>query len=726
MDEQIINVIFDPNFTSFDQDLANMNLDKMMQVTFSEEILQKNFSVIITILKQLHKGMVLMNGQVKDNSDWVQKLREESQQTDTKDKVDVIDSQVKEIHLNYATKAELQALKQRYDNILRDQDIQIKEIVKAQESEQQQINKNAEDIIQKQQQIDLINQELDKLRKLINDQNKIISDLQTQKPDTSISQVQSKPLNDDSLKDIQNRLAQLESQYKELLKQLNNQPKNLIQPLQVKDQDYIEQNNSEVDLSGINKKLDNHEEEIQKLFELIDELKKKNRDVVSVGGSNIDNEDLLIIKNDIKKLYTLLEQLQTQLNLASFGNSAAGEEGSNIGENQMVIILAEINKIRALLENYATQQDLTNLGQKVALQQKQTYDHIDEEIEKVRREFKINLGKKGELSEQEKIKNEISQIKDLLNKTKRGSQPQLDNSPSKGPQLSPDFLNTFKELQDQVAQNEQELINHKSQFSQNAQQVQQKIAELENKMKQTKTDSIISGLQELREIQDQMKKDQDTNKAKIAQFGKKIDGVVTREDLLALFEPKLKQTRDELSKSIEELRIKLEKKAELEDLEKIQNDLVSRLEEVVQALIKQLANKSETKKALIYLEQRINQIFMMLEGEGGSKDQEGLFAKKQLWSCASCDKELDKFKGQLGDYRGWAHFPPKETSPERMGRFGVGYKQMQEKSKNNRDKIDKERYQNDKDRPNSQANQQFYQTGSQMSQSQNNLPKINK
>ncbi|CAK84434.1 unnamed protein product (macronuclear) [Paramecium tetraurelia] len=724
MDEQIINVIFDPNFTSFDQDLSNMNLDKMMQVTFSEEILQKNFSVIITILKQLHKGMILINGQVKDNSDWVQKLREESQQTDTKDKVDVIDSQVKEIHQNFATKAEVQALKQRYDNILRDQDIQIKEIAKAQEQEQQQINKNAEDIIQKQEQIDKINEELDKLRKLINDQNKIISDLQTQQPDSNVYQIQSKPLSDDSLKDVQNRLAQLESQYKELLKQLNNQSKTLIQPIQVKDQGYDAQQNSDVDLTDINKKLDNHEEEIQKLFELLDELRKKNREAATGGGSNIDSEDLLIIKNDIKKLYTLLEQLQTQLNLASFGNS--GEGGNNVGENQMVIILAEINKIRAQLENYATQQDLTNLGQKVALQQKQTYDHIDEEIEKVRREFKLNLNKKGDLSEQEKIKNELAQLKDILNKNKRGSQQQIDNSPNKGPQLSPDFLNTFKELQDQVAQNEQELINHKSQFQQNTQQIQLKIAEIENKMKQTKTDSIISGLQELREIQDQMKKDQDANKAKIAQFGKKIDGVVTREDLLALFEPKLKQVRDELTKQIEELRIKLDKKAELEDLEKLQNDLVSRLEEVVQALIKQLANKSETKKALIYLEQRINQIFMMLEGEGGSKDQEGLFAKKQLWSCASCDKELDKFKGQLGDYRGWAHFPPKETSPERMGRFGVGYKQMQEKSKNNKDKIDKERYQNDKDRPNSQANQQFYQTGSQMSQSQSNLPKINK
>ncbi|CAK95116.1 unnamed protein product (macronuclear) [Paramecium tetraurelia] len=724
MDEQIINVIFDPNFTSFDSDLANMSLDKMMQVTFSEEILQKNFSVIISILKQLHKGMILINGQVKDNSDWVQKLREESQQTDTKDKVDVIDSQVKEIHQNFATKAELQALKQRFDNILRDQDIQIKEIAKAQEQEQQQINKNAEDIIQKQQQIDTINEELDKLRKLITDQNKLLSDLSSQKPDTNVYQIQSKPLSDDSLKDVLNRLAQLESQYKELLKQMNNQPKSLLQPISLKDQDYVEQPNSEVDLSDINKKLDNHEEEIQKLFELVDELRKKNREGVTGGASNVDAEDLLIIKNDIKKLFTLLEQLQTQLNLASFGNS--GEEGNNVGENQMVIILAEINKIRALLENYATQSDLTNLGQKVALQQKQTYDHIDEEIEKVRREFKLNLNKKGDLSEQEKIKNELTQLKDILNKSKRGSQPQLDNSPTKGPQLSPDFLNTFKELQDQVAQNEQELINHKSQFQQNSQQIQLKIAEIENKMKQTKTDSIISGLQELREIQEQMKKDQDTNKAKIAQFGKKIDGVVTREDLLALFEPKLKQVRDELTKQIEELRIKLEKKAELEDLEKLQNDLVSRLEEVVQALIKQLANKSETKKALIYLEQRINQIFMMLEGEGGSKDQEGLFAKKQLWSCASCDKELDKFKGQLGDYRGWAHFPPKETSPERMGRFGVGYKQMQDKSKNNRDKIDKERYQNDKDRPNSQANQQFYQTGSQMSQSQNNLPKINK
>ena len=60
---------------------------------------------------------------------------------------------------------------------------------------------------------------------------------------------------------------------------------------------------------------------------------------------------------------------------------------------------------------------------------------------------------------------------------------------------------------------------------------------------------------------------------------------------------------------------------------------------------------------------------MILEGDGGQKEGDGLFTKKPLlWSCASCDKDLDKFKGNLGDYRGWAVFPPKETSPERMGR----------------------------------------------------------
>jgi len=30
----------------------------------------------------------------------------------------------------------------------------------------------------------------------------------------------------------------------------------------------------------------------------------------------------------------------------------------------------------------------------------------------------------------------------------------------------------------------------------------------------------------------------------------------------------------------------------------------------------------------------------------------------------------------LGEYKNWAVFPPKETTPDRMGRFGIGYYNM--------------------------------------------------
>jgi hypothetical protein len=35
-----------------------------------------------------------------------------------------------------------------------------------------------------------------------------------------------------------------------------------------------------------------------------------------------------------------------------------------------------------------------------------------------------------------------------------------------------------------------------------------------------------------------------------------------------------------------------------------------------------------------------------------------------------------KYRGKLGDYKNWAVFPPKETTPDRMGRFGIGYYNM--------------------------------------------------
>jgi hypothetical protein len=61
----------------------------------------------------------------------------------------------------------------------------------------------------------------------------------------------------------------------------------------------------------------------------------------------------------------------------------------------------------------------------------------------------------------------------------------------------------------------------------------------------------------------------------------------------------------------------------------------------------------------------------LITKEGGMKkgDMDALISKRPLfWSCLSCDKNLDDYNGKLGEYKHWAMFPPKETSPERMGR----------------------------------------------------------
>ena len=37
---------------------------------------------------------------------------------------------------------------------------------------------------------------------------------------------------------------------------------------------------------------------------------------------------------------------------------------------------------------------------------------------------------------------------------------------------------------------------------------------------------------------------------------------------------------------------------------------------------------------------------------------------------------IKKYKGKLGEYKNWAVFPPKESTPDRMGRFGIGHYNM--------------------------------------------------
>ena len=101
---------------------------------------------------------------------------------------------------------------------------------------------------------------------------------------------------------------------------------------------------------------------------------------------------------------------------------------------------------------------------------------------------------------------------------------------------------------------------------------------------------------------------------------------------------------------------------------------------------------------------------MMINPDDKKGEMDGLLSKKPLfWSCCSCDKDLDQFQGRLGDYKNWKVFPPKETSPERMGRFGVGYAQMMQNRKTNIEN-EKEMMKENKDTTDNKKNNNFNKT----------------
>ncbi|CAD8182710.1 unnamed protein product [Paramecium pentaurelia] len=732
MEEQLINVIFDPNFQSFDQELANLSMDKMMSIQFSEELLQKNFAVLISILKQLHKGMVLLNSKVQDNTDWVQKLKEVSETPETKQQnketIDQITeklSQMHELHVkqevsqkDYATKEELDQTNQKFNRIVKQQEQTLQDL----ESEQTGQAKKIEDINNTQtQQSELLkqlNQEIENIKKQMSGFQNELHEVEERKPEQIIIEkevIKETPIqpialpiqyagNDEQI----NKLNQITLELKQKQEQLQQELANLKEGLsKVKD---TEESNP-IDLSDINKKLDGHEEEIQSLFEILDNIRQKLKDQNNNQQSDVSNEELNQMKNEIKKFQSQIEALQTQLNLASFG------QGEDMQENQVALILGEINKLRDQIQNYCTIIDFQNENTKKEMKMKIVQDHADEELEKARREFKSKIDKKAEQTDIAKLEKDIIQLKEQIGKSQQRQSSILIETPLKQGNTDKELLNQIKELQQSIKEIESDLLIHKTQMNQNNQQTHIKLAELEKKIQGIQTDKIYIELQNQREQMDLIKRDQDQNKVKINNFGKKIESIVTKDELFQTFDPKIKQVRDEIQRIGDETKLNIERKADAQEVKDLNQTFLDQLQKVVTELIKTLANKQETKKALIYLEQKINQIFMILEGDG-SKDQDSLFVKKPLsWSCASCDKDLDKYKGQLGDFKNWAVFPPKETSPERMGKFGIGYKNMQEKLKSNREKLDKDRNQNEKE-------SSQHQQSMTLSQSQTQLPKI--
>ena len=134
-----------------------------------------------------------------------------------------------------------------------------------------------------------------------------------------------------------------------------------------------------------------------------------------------------------------------------------------------------------------------------------------------------------------------------------------------------------------------------------------------------------------------------------------------------------KMYRDFMNK-FREFEDALAKKASIEDLRALEEMLKGMIKDLGDEFNKKFAEKIETKRALKYLEKQIREqdTFKAIpEGD------EAMLARKPLggWSCASCQKELEKLMGKVAPYQPWNKMPYRDPA-DRIARAGPGFSRM--------------------------------------------------
>mmetsp|Transcript_32449 Transcript_32449/g.32152 ORF Transcript_32449/g.32152 Transcript_32449/m.32152 type:complete len:183 (-) Transcript_32449:28-576(-) len=116
--------------------------------------------------------------------------------------------------------------------------------------------------------------------------------------------------------------------------------------------------------------------------------------------------------------------------------------------------------------------------------------------------------------------------------------------------------------------------------------------------------------------------------------------------------------------------------ASQEDLKNLEKSLQEKVIAVCDAMGKKFADKTDTKKALKYLERLIREIYES-PGKERRDGEDAMLAKKPLggWSCASCEKQLEKLAGRVANYQPWNKMPHRDPA-DRIARAGPGFSRM--------------------------------------------------
>lgn len=137
----------------------------------------------------------------------------------------------------------------------------------------------------------------------------------------------------------------------------------------------------------------------------------------------------------------------------------------------------------------------------------------------------------------------------------------------------------------------------------------------------------------------------------------------------------LERLGKELRIRLKELENRLNDSISSQVLSDFEKSIISRLDEATDNLAKKFADKQETRKALRHLDKLIRGLY---EDSPEKRDgDDALLARKPLggWSCASCEKGLEKLIGRVAPYTPWNKMPYRDPA-DRIARVGPGFSRM--------------------------------------------------
>lgn len=458
---------------------------------------------------------------------------------------------------------------------------------------------------------------------------------QISKPVEPIIQEVSAPVDSSALNDVLDSLSDLKKQIKDLNFRLGNTEETLTK---VKDQ-------SDKHESSL-KSLEDQIKDLQDYLKRLEDLLKKS------SGKPLDLSELKseVTRDDIDSLKKLLRALEDSLK----GKASADDLESL---KKQLKALEEAMKRKASLDDVDAMRHSSNTGQPIVTDLKALRE-LKEKVEDLQRQVQELYSKLGEPrgggGDSKAIKDLMSRLEDLL-KQFNGLSQRIDEQGSR--------ISTFEVNLNKKA-NKSDLDDLKKLFS--------SMDFKGGKGEETgEASRLLTLYKRIGAMEDHLK-------LLVLPEGHDLISIF---NLFVKFQTESKDSTSKFEKAIKDLWAKIKeleeligKKASMDDLKALEELIKQKIKELAEEFMRKFAEKIETKRALKFLEKQIreHETFKSIpEGE------DAMLARKPLggWSCASCQKELEKLIGKVAPYQAWNRMPYRDPA-DRISRAGPGFSRM--------------------------------------------------